>query len=155
MELDLPTPVSRPPSLGWRPRTSRRAQINKVVKVVVHHLRGYATWCVGAIQGKECGIQVLAGLAPSSQTVGSNRRIQELSMSASGLFLALSTSCHSQPIVVGHLSNVSPIDLLSQSTFFRSAFLLLTFYHRTDNSGTVQQYLWIIYIGKVCKRKHW
>jgi hypothetical protein len=27
-------------------------------------------------QGKEGGIQVLAGLAPSSQTVGSNKRVQ-------------------------------------------------------------------------------
>ena len=27
---------------------------------------------IGMIQGKEGGIQVLAGLAPSSQTVGSN-----------------------------------------------------------------------------------
>jgi len=38
-------------------------------------LPGYATWCMGAIQGKEGGIQVLAGLAPSSQTVGSNIRV--------------------------------------------------------------------------------
>ncbi len=30
---------------------------------------GYAAQCVGAIQGKEGGIQVLAGLAPSSPTV--------------------------------------------------------------------------------------
>jgi hypothetical protein len=29
----------------------------------------------GTIQGKEGGIQVLAGLAPSSQTVGSNERV--------------------------------------------------------------------------------
>ncbi len=35
---------------------------------------GYAMWCAGAIQGKEGGIQMLAGLAPSSQTVGSNIR---------------------------------------------------------------------------------
>jgi hypothetical protein len=45
MELGLPTPVSCPPSLEWR--------------------------CTGAIHGKEGRIQVLAGLAPSSQTVGS------------------------------------------------------------------------------------
>jgi hypothetical protein len=32
---------------------------------------GYAGQYVGAFQGKEGGIQVLAGLAPSSQTVGS------------------------------------------------------------------------------------
>ena len=31
---------------------------------------GYAAWCAGTIQGKEGGIQVLAGRAPSSQTVG-------------------------------------------------------------------------------------
>jgi hypothetical protein len=36
---------------------------------------GYAARCAGAIQGKEGGIQVLAGLAPSSQTVGSNIRV--------------------------------------------------------------------------------
>ncbi len=35
----------------------------------------YATRCVGGIQGKEGGIQVLAGLAPSSQTVGFNIRV--------------------------------------------------------------------------------
>jgi len=38
-------------------------------------LLGYATWCASAIQGKEGRIQVLAGLAPSSQTVGSNIRV--------------------------------------------------------------------------------
>ncbi len=36
---------------------------------------GYAMQCSGAIQGKEGGIQVLAGLAPSGQTVGSNIRV--------------------------------------------------------------------------------
>ncbi len=36
---------------------------------------GYAVRCAGAIQGKEGGIQMLAGLAPSSQTVGSNIRV--------------------------------------------------------------------------------
>jgi hypothetical protein len=36
---------------------------------------GYAAQCVGAIQGKEGRIQVLVGLAPSSQTVESNRRV--------------------------------------------------------------------------------
>ncbi len=35
---------------------------------------GYAAWCAGTIQGKEGGIQVLAGRAQSSQTVGSNIR---------------------------------------------------------------------------------
>jgi hypothetical protein len=38
-------------------------------------LPGYAVWCADAIQGKEGRIQVLAGLAPSSQTVGSNKRV--------------------------------------------------------------------------------
>jgi len=52
MELDWTTPLSHPRSLGWLP--------------------GYTAWCADAIQGKEGGIQVLAGLAPSSQTVGSN-----------------------------------------------------------------------------------
>jgi len=36
---------------------------------------GYAMQCAGAIQGKEGRIQVLAGLAPSSQTIGSNIRV--------------------------------------------------------------------------------
>jgi hypothetical protein len=36
---------------------------------------GYAVRCVGAIQGREGRIQVLGGLAPSSQTVGSNKRV--------------------------------------------------------------------------------
>ena len=36
---------------------------------------GYAVQCTGAIQGKEGGIQVFAGQAPSSQTVGSNIRV--------------------------------------------------------------------------------
>jgi hypothetical protein len=35
----------------------------------------YAVQCSGAIQGKEDGIQVLAGLAPSGQTVGYNIRL--------------------------------------------------------------------------------
>jgi hypothetical protein len=35
-------------------------------------LSGYAMQCVGTVRGKEGGIQVFAGLAPSSQTVGSN-----------------------------------------------------------------------------------
>jgi len=35
----------------------------------------YAGQCAGAIPGKEGGIEVLAGLAPSSQTVGSNIRV--------------------------------------------------------------------------------
>ncbi len=36
---------------------------------------GYTAQCAGAIQGKEGKLQVLAGLAPSSQTVGSNIRV--------------------------------------------------------------------------------
>ncbi len=78
MELDLQTPVSCPPSLEWRPRTERLTQGAKVVKVVHHHLYKTYWWAlVGIIscliQGKEGGIQVLAGLAPSSQTAGSNK----------------------------------------------------------------------------------
>jgi hypothetical protein len=53
-----------------------------VVKVAVYHLRekpissgGYVVRCAGPIQGKEGRIQVLAGLAQSSQTVGSNKRV--------------------------------------------------------------------------------
>ncbi len=38
-------------------------------------LLGYAAQCTGVIQGKEGEVQVLAGLAPSSQTVGSNIRV--------------------------------------------------------------------------------
>jgi len=59
-----------------------RTQGAKVVKGTVYHLGekaisscGYAAWCAGAIQGKDGRIQVLAGLAPSSQTVGSNKRV--------------------------------------------------------------------------------
>ncbi len=50
-----------------------------MAQVVAHHLGdkailigGHATLCAGTIQGKVGRIQVLAGLAPSSQTVGSN-----------------------------------------------------------------------------------
>ncbi len=53
-----------------------------MVKVATRHLKekarpsgGHAAWCAGAIQGKEGGIQVLAELAPSSQIVGSNKRV--------------------------------------------------------------------------------
>ncbi len=60
----------------------------KVVKVVHHHLNKTHWWALvgigghwwalvgifsGLIQGKEARIQVLAGLAPSSQTVGYNK----------------------------------------------------------------------------------
>jgi len=54
----------------------------KVAKVAVHHLKekartigGLGAQSAGTIQGKEGGMQVLAGLAPSSQTVGSNKRV--------------------------------------------------------------------------------
>ena len=53
-----------------------------MVKVAVYHLGeksissgGYVVRCAGTIQGKEGRLQVLAGLAPSSQTVGSNKRV--------------------------------------------------------------------------------
>jgi hypothetical protein len=77
MELDLPTPVSRPPSLEWCLRAELHTQGAKVVKVVHHHLNKTYWWAlVGIIscliQWKEGGIQVLVGLAQSSQTVGSN-----------------------------------------------------------------------------------
>jgi hypothetical protein len=57
--------------------SARCTQGAKVVKVVHHHLNKTYWWAlVGIIscliQGKEGRIQVLAGLAPSSQTVGSN-----------------------------------------------------------------------------------
>jgi hypothetical protein len=80
MELALPTPVSHPPSLEWHLRTTWHTQGAKEVKVAVYNLGekaissgGYAAWCMGAIQGKEGGIQVLAGLAPSSQIVRSKK----------------------------------------------------------------------------------
>jgi hypothetical protein len=38
-------------------------------------LLGYAVQCAGPIQGKKGGIQVLAGLAPSSRTLGLNIRV--------------------------------------------------------------------------------
>ncbi len=82
MERDLPTPVPHPPSLEWCPHTTRRTQGAKEVKVAIYHLGekalfsgGCAVQCVGTIWGKEGGIQVLAGLAPSSQTIGSNKRV--------------------------------------------------------------------------------
>ncbi len=79
MELDLPTLLSRLLSLEWHPRTTRHTHRAKVVKVVDHHLNiSYWLALVGKncnlIQGKEGGIEVLAGLATSSQTVGSNER---------------------------------------------------------------------------------
>jgi len=83
MELALPTTVSCPPSLDWHTRTEWRTQGAKVVKVALYHLGekarpigGHTTRCAGANQGKEGGIHVWAGLvAPSSQTVGSNKRM--------------------------------------------------------------------------------
>jgi hypothetical protein len=56
-------------------------QIQRIshVKVVIYHLghlgRHWRAIFECLIQGKEGGIQVLAGLAPFSQTVGSNMRI--------------------------------------------------------------------------------
>ncbi len=38
MELDLPTPVSRPPSLEWHLLTVQHTHRAKEVKVVDHHL---------------------------------------------------------------------------------------------------------------------
>jgi hypothetical protein len=35
-------------------------------------------WCAGTIQAKEGRIQVLAGLTPSSQTVGSTERVIQI-----------------------------------------------------------------------------
>jgi hypothetical protein len=74
MEQDLPTPASSPDSLNgahkprnilWEPKLGGKAISSG----------GYATWCAGTIQGKEDGIQGLVGLVPSSQTVGSNKRV--------------------------------------------------------------------------------
>ncbi len=74
MELDLPTPVSHPPSVEsgssfWPPKLLLRWWFNHL-----SYLGGYwwaDIWCL--IQGKEGGTQVLTGLAPSSQTVASNK----------------------------------------------------------------------------------
>jgi hypothetical protein len=46
-----------------------------VVKVAVYHLAAKAISSGGAIQEMEGRIQVLTGIAPSSQTVGSNKRV--------------------------------------------------------------------------------
>jgi len=62
-----PTPVTRPPSLEWRPRTVWHTKGAKVVKVVHHHLNKTYWWALLGIiscliQGKVDRIQVLAGL---------------------------------------------------------------------------------------------
>jgi len=85
MELDLPTPVSRPPSLGSSGEIDHQGGASTTLPPprVFTHLNhgGQGGACTtlevnhwSLIQGKEGGIQVLAGLAPSSQTVGSNMR---------------------------------------------------------------------------------
>jgi len=63
MELDWPTPISCPPSLEWHQCTAWHTPGSKAVEGGKAPLSGgYAT---------EGRIQVLAGLAPTSQTVGS------------------------------------------------------------------------------------
>jgi len=76
----MPTPVSRPPSLEWHMHTTQRTHHSKVPSSLnaiegVSLSDGYAVWCTGAIQGKDGRIQVFAGLAPSSQIVGSLFRV--------------------------------------------------------------------------------
>jgi hypothetical protein len=79
MELDQPTPVSCPPSLDWCQRTVQHTR--KVPSALNQlSLQVYASRLTGTIQGKEGSIQVLAGLAPSSQTVGSLFRVIEEQM---------------------------------------------------------------------------
>jgi hypothetical protein len=65
------------PSFPWMVPVNRTAYpLIKVLSPLNHLLLlGYTAWCTGAIQGMEGGIQVMAGLAPSSQTVGSNIRV--------------------------------------------------------------------------------
>ncbi len=81
MELDLPTPVSRPPSLYGAhtlhgiPTTQRCLPPSTPLRGKAPLSGGYAAHCAGAFQGKEGGIQVLAGLAPYSQTVRSLFRV--------------------------------------------------------------------------------
>ncbi len=79
--LDLPMPVSRPPTLEWTPRTAWHTHHSKVpspwmvLRGKAPLSGGYTAWCAGTIQGKESRIQLLAGVAPSSQTVGSLFRV--------------------------------------------------------------------------------
>jgi len=85
MELDLPTPVSHPPSLGSEhkgmpPRWCKH-HLGHLVRqwyTSLKILKRWPRWCLHhlggiplcLIQGKEGGIQVLADLAPTSQRVG-------------------------------------------------------------------------------------
>jgi hypothetical protein len=74
MELDWPTPVTLLPldgacALHSLPTTQRHLPPSKALAA------GVCRTVCGTIQGKEGGIQVLAGLAPSIQTVGSNIRV--------------------------------------------------------------------------------
>ncbi len=74
MELDLPTHVSCRPSLEWNPAPGDVLWEPKLGGKAIPS-GGYTVQWAGAIQGKEGSIQVLEGLAPSSQTVGSNKRV--------------------------------------------------------------------------------
>ena len=85
MELDLPTPVSRPPSLVSSGEIDHQGGASTTLPQprVFTHLNhgGQGGACTtlevnhwSLIQGKEGGIQVLAGLAPSSQTVAFFKR---------------------------------------------------------------------------------
>ncbi len=66
----------------------------------------YAVQCTGAIQGKEGGIQVLAGLTPSSQTVGSLFRVTHEQVNSSSLTTEV---------------NIAPVTPFSYSFLSRSA----------------------------------
>jgi hypothetical protein len=69
MELALPTPVSHPPSLEWCLHTARHTDHSKVLPHPPKYLLlGYTIQCTGTIQGKEGGIQVLAGLAKQTDS---------------------------------------------------------------------------------------
>jgi hypothetical protein len=86
-------------------------------------LPGYAAQCAGTIQGKEGGIQVLAGLAPSSQTVRSNFRVNHEQ--------AKCTSCKKEvniSFVTWHQSSLSLSLILSHSHYL-SLSLSLSFSH--------------------------
>jgi hypothetical protein len=75
MELALPTPVFRPPSLEWR-RALCGVQPISIAFSPRWWAAPWSPWLPGyAIQGKEGVIHVLGGLAPSSQTVGSNKTV--------------------------------------------------------------------------------
>jgi hypothetical protein len=70
MELSLPTPVSRPPSLEWHPNTVQHTLRAKAAGKAIPS-GGHTLQCAGAIQGKEGRIQVFH----LAKQLGSNKRV--------------------------------------------------------------------------------